>query len=102
MNRKNLAGPLLDRITSDADYAARHGVIRFHSDHSMVLITHNEGGVIKKDLLFDGRCKSGQGAAAHLLQHADPSIMKELVRGYQFAKANGLREIDTITGKEVA
>lgn len=101
MNRKNLAGPLLDRITSDADYAARHGVIRFHCDYSMALITHNEGGVIKKDLLFDGRCKSGHSSAAHLLQHANPDTMKELVRGYRFAKANGLREIDTISGKEV-
>lgn len=94
--RSNITNPQLDRITSDADYAESRGVIRFHCDHSMSLVTHKADGKIIKDLLFDGRCKAGAGPAAHLLQHASPRVMRELVRGYRHAKANGLPEFDTL------
>lgn len=99
MNRKNIADAALARIDSDADYAERHGVIRFGCDHSHLLITANRKGVITKDLLYDGRGQISNGVAAHLLQHCSPATMRELVRAYRFAKENGLPEINTITGK---
>jgi hypothetical protein len=91
MNEK-ITNAKLDRVASDADHARRHGVLRFSCDHSHLLITSEQDKNVRRDLLFDGRKETAHSAAAHMLQHASPVLMLELIRGYRLAKQQGLLE----------
>lgn len=85
-----IADARLDRIAHDARYAGSEAV-RFYCDHSSLLVDgrRGDGSYVSKALLFDASSVETFGSG-RILQHAAPSIMEELARGYWLAKKAGL------------
>jgi len=85
-----IADAKLERIAWDARYVGSD-VARFYCDHSSLLVDgrNRDGTRVSKALLIDAQLVETFGAG-RVLQHAAPSVMEELARGYWLAKKAGL------------
>lgn len=85
-----IADAKLHRIASDARYVGADAE-RFYCDHSSLLVDgrRGDGSRVSKALLFDANSVETFGSG-RILQHASPSVMEELARGYWLAKKAGL------------
>lgn len=85
----------LRRMESDiswatSGYAANNGadvIDHFGYDHGNMLITNKNG---KTDLLFEHNGDSLRSNACRILYNLNPDMTRELIRGYQLARAAGL------------
>lgn len=92
MSNRIIANAKLDRIERDAYYARSHNgvdkmLVGFRRDHGNLLYVTKDGTV---DIVYLHRGHGMDAQAAHILQHAAPDTMDELVYGYRLAKKAGL------------
>lgn len=83
--RKAIADAKLARIEERVRHAEGYKIGLIYATHGTLLMQFMLKGKLNQDLLFSATGPI-QGAAAHLLQSADPETIKELLRGYRLAK----------------
>lgn len=92
MRDRIIANARLNRIERDAYYARSHNgvdkmLVGFRRDHGNLLYVTKDGTV---DIVYLHKGHGMDAQAAHILQHASPDTMTELVYGYRLAKKAGL------------